>query len=236
MTTDDVTDGMLMAAGLIGKGALKPKKNHLDERRRLEALEIARQRYLRNFLVNERFADAVEESAEYERLREAVRARTGYYPEFTPSSLAQDPRGCHMWEMDLLKMRLQEVERAALLKGTMQELVLHERNPRRRRSLRIRIATPAWADFDAIASVYKLRDKVTQETGVEHHVDHIVPLAGKMVCGLHVAANLRVIPAAENLRKSARFEPGVDGREVCVYNSDSYRVTLGASGVSKTIV
>ena len=65
--------------------------------------------------------------------------------------------------------------------------------------------TPPWLTqehHDQITSIYAERERITQETGIEHHVDHILPLQGKNVCGLHVPWNLRVITATDNLRKS----------------------------------
>ena len=65
--------------------------------------------------------------------------------------------------------------------------------------------TPPWLTqehHDQITSIYAERERITQATGIEHHVDHILPLQGKNVCGLHVPWNLRVITAQDNLRKS----------------------------------
>lgn len=65
-------------------------------------------------------------------------------------------------------------------------------------------ATPSWLteqDFKDIADVYKLARHLSDETGVPHDVDHIVPLQGKSVRGLHVAWNLRAIPSAVNRAK-----------------------------------
>ncbi len=65
-------------------------------------------------------------------------------------------------------------------------------------------ATPPWVDHGAIRAVYEAAARLTRETGIPHDVDHIVPLMGKLVCGLHVAWNLRVITATANRRKGNR--------------------------------
>lgn len=68
------------------------------------------------------------------------------------------------------------------------------------------VQTPSWANLDAIRDIYRQCREVTRRTGVPHHVDHIVPIKGRLVLGLHVENNLRIIPATENIRKRNRFE------------------------------
>jgi hypothetical protein len=70
-------------------------------------------------------------------------------------------------------------------------------------------ATPPWLTDDQkwmISEIYELRMQRQEITGVEHHVDHIVPLLGKEARGLHVPWNLRVVTAETNLRKSNKVE------------------------------
>lgn len=66
-------------------------------------------------------------------------------------------------------------------------------------------AMPAWADKDQILAVYRNARDATTRTGIQHHVDHIVPLNGKGVCGLHIHINLQVLIAAENMSKGNRM-------------------------------
>lgn len=62
-------------------------------------------------------------------------------------------------------------------------------------------ATPPWADLKAIKKIYEEAARLGMV------VDHIVPLNSPFVCGLHCEANLQIIPAIDNLKKSNRYWP-----------------------------
>jgi len=68
-------------------------------------------------------------------------------------------------------------------------------------------ATPSWGNPFFIEEIYHLAQLRTKATGIKWHVDHIVPLKSKTVCGLHVEHNLRVIPAVQNISKGNRQWP-----------------------------
>ena len=77
---------------------------------------------------------------------------------------------------------------------------------KRKRRNRKKEATPPWADLDRIEAVYDTAGWVSLLTQTPHVVDHIVPLFGKDVCGLHWHENLQVITAEANAKKGAKFD------------------------------
>ena len=69
--------------------------------------------------------------------------------------------------------------------------------------------TPVWIDKEElwlIKQAYELAALRTKVLGFKWHVDHIIPLQGKLVSGLHVPMNLQVIPEFDNISKSNQFE------------------------------
>jgi len=76
------------------------------------------------------------------------------------------------------------------------------------RKRRHREATPKWLTAEErlrMRELYVQARKLTAVAGVRYVVDHIVPLRGETVCGLHVPWNLRVITQDENLKKSNKL-------------------------------
>lgn len=69
-------------------------------------------------------------------------------------------------------------------------------------------ATPAWLSeehLQEMRNTYSHAKECELLTGDLYHVDHIVPLQGKTVCGLHVPWNLQVLPAEVNISKNNSY-------------------------------
>jgi 5-methylcytosine-specific restriction endonuclease McrA len=92
-------------------------------------------------------------------------------------------------------------KRRALIRPRGKEGIIH-----RQQTVR---ATPPWADQQMIRAIYKEARRLTIEKGELYVVDHIVPKRAKLVCGLHVSWNLRIIHWKENSRKGAWTWPGM---------------------------
>jgi hypothetical protein len=77
-----------------------------------------------------------------------------------------------------------------------------------RRRAAVNLRKPSWftnEDHWMVEQAYELAQLRTQIFGFQWHVDHVVPLQGKLVSGLHTPYNLQVIPASKNLSKSNQF-------------------------------
>lgn len=67
---------------------------------------------------------------------------------------------------------------------------------------------PGWLTPIQLAQIeefYEVCLAVNVQTGLKHEVDHIIPINGKTVCGLHVPWNLQILPSYENRSKSNKL-------------------------------
>ena len=67
-------------------------------------------------------------------------------------------------------------------------------------------AIPSWANKEHINSIYLLAS-INRKAGLDVHVDHIVPLQSKWVCGLHCESNLQLLHSSDNIAKGNRHWP-----------------------------
>jgi 5-methylcytosine-specific restriction endonuclease McrA len=144
--------------------------------------------------------------------RKSAVTRAKYFAEYNKREDVKDAK--HDW---YLRNRDAVIERAATRpqevkreyqKAWKDRNSLWVRADTKARRRKHRDATPPWLtkkEKTEIRQLYQMAITMTKTTGEQYVVDHIIPLRGEFVCGLHVPWNLRVITQAQNLEKSNKL-------------------------------
>ena len=149
--------------------------------------------------------------------KDRIKAQSKAYSEANKEKIAEQKRAYYAANKDRLNaksseynrenrdvLRQKRVEWAAKTPGRLAAYIRKYQASKLQR-------TPVWLSDDdkwLIEQAYELAALRTKMFGFSWHVDHIIPLQGKTVSGLHVPTNLQVIPGVENFRKNNRFEVG----------------------------
>lgn len=81
----------------------------------------------------------------------------------------------------------------------------HQKFLTRKRQKCIKRATPCWANQEAIKQLYIAASEKSTNECSEYQIDHIIPIQGELVCGLHVENNLQILSKTKNLSKGNQF-------------------------------
>ena len=175
-----------------------------------ECLAARRREYMRKWSAENPELKKQRAAEWYDKNREKViqRTRDNYYKDLEKSrQRARDYAATHAQEArDRVKIWSQNnaEQKRQNDKAWTEANKAHSHSLKAKYRAAKRQACPPWVDKEHMArihAIYRLRREVSEKTGIAHEVDHIVPLQGKTVCGLHVWWNLRVIPKTENNRR-----------------------------------
>lgn len=184
-----------------------------------ECLALRRREYMREWATKNPEVKKQRAAKWYIKNREEIieRVRANYHKDLDKSrQRARDYAESHRTEA---RQRIKKWSSKNPERKRQNDKAWTEANKARAHSLKAkyraarRQACPPWVDAAHMArihEIYKLRRDISEKTGVVHEVDHIVPLQGKTVCGLHVWWNLRVIPREENNRRPRIWDATVD--------------------------
>lgn len=129
-------------------------------------------------------------------------ARRDYKAQYEKHKISRRQQALAKYYKDVDKSRREQLARQK------QNPALYAAHTAKRRAAILK-RTPKWLteqDFADIQKIYVLADELSRATEVKWHVDHIVPLQGKNVSGLHLPNNLQVLPANVNIAKHNKFE------------------------------
>lgn len=184
-------------------------------RRYFEENRESRSEYNRHYHKENREARAEHKRSYYKENREAITKRRRRYYEENREFIAEYNRRYREENHEAitkLNRRYNEENREARAeyqrryREENREVVLAFYAKRRAAK---RQAIPSWfSEFDEFAfnQAYELAKERKKETGIEWHVDHMIPLLARKCCGLHCADNIQVIPAVMNLEKKNKMQ------------------------------
>ena len=146
----------------------------------------------------------------YKNNREAILEQRKEYYKYNREAISEQQKEYYKYNREAISEYLKEYRQNNRDKLNAKDA------KRRARKLN---ACPDWLTqehHNVIADLYATAQKLTKETGIPHHVDHIVPLKGKScdlgtglmrhtISGLHVPWNLQVVSEEENLSKGCRY-------------------------------
>jgi hypothetical protein len=141
----------------------------------------------------------IEETANCVVLRKAKKYRQEHYEQLKATRVKYELNNPDRYK-EYYSLNSEKVKTRASLWAKQNKGKANAKTARRQAAMRI----PLWADKSKINNIYRIAAKMRKQ-GLNVHVDHIVPLRGKLVSGLHVETNLRIIDAVENIRKNNKF-------------------------------
>ena len=141
--------------------------------------------------------------------RRSYKKRIAANPNWFKEQYAKNPE-YHRQKRKEYRLKNPEKERLISL-ASMQKRKPQKAAEERARQARKLKATPFWLTQqhrEQMKAVYVSAQKTSDLAGFNCHVDHIIPLKGKDVCGLHVPWNLRIVSQSYNSRKSNSIDDG----------------------------
>ena len=141
------------------------------------------------------------------KCKECVKKYTSKFYKDNQEALVQKARQSYIKNKNIHLERSKKYRQNNLESCTKKDKKYRENNPHKLAEQRAKKSNrvPKWSDLETTKLYYQTRKALSEATGIEYQVDHIIPLRNKVVSGLHVPENLQIITRRKNEKKSNKF-------------------------------